>query len=208
MRSRHLFSLTALALTPTFAACGTDAAADRGDPGSDAEAGYATARPPEVVVRTYDFQFDAPDTVASGPTAFRLRNEGPDFHHIWLVRLESGKTLDDLMAYLAAGHASMPDWAIDVGGPNTPGEPGGETVATLDLEPGRTAEDFLGWVMTRQGPRPGSPVGGVTGLATGRGNVTTVDFQPGDYALLCFVPDAKDGQPHVAHGMIKHFRVG
>jgi hypothetical protein len=51
-------------------------------------------------------------------------------------------------------------------------------------------------------------IGGVTGLAQGVSNVITVDFEPGDYALLCFVPDAGDGQPHVAHGMVKQFRIG
>jgi len=25
--------------------------------------------------------------------------------------------------------------------------------------------------------------------------------------LICFVPDAKDGKPHLAHGMVKQFSV-
>ena len=35
----------------------------------------------------------------------------------------------------------------------------------------------------------------------------TASFTPGDYTLLCFVPDAKDGKPHIAHGMVKNFTV-
>ena len=32
-------------------------------------------------------------------------------------------------------------------------------------------------------------------------------FEPGSYALICFVPDAKDGKPHAMHGMLKTLTV-
>ena len=35
----------------------------------------------------------------------------------------------------------------------------------------------------------------------------TADLTPGNYALLCFVPDAKDGKPHLEHGMVKQFKI-
>ena len=35
----------------------------------------------------------------------------------------------------------------------------------------------------------------------------TVDLVPGDYALLCFVPDMHDGKPRLMHGMVKPFTV-
>jgi hypothetical protein len=90
----------------------------------------------EVLIRTWDYQFDAPEVVPSGPTHIRLVNEGPDFHHVWLVRLLDGKTVTDLTDFLSAGEAALPAWAVDVGGPNTPGHPGEETSAYLDLKPG------------------------------------------------------------------------
>ena len=239
-----------------------------------------------------DHTFEAPDTISSGPMTIRLVNEGPDLHHVWLVRLESGRTVGDLVSLPVRGEQAMPDWAVDFGGTNTPGAPGEPTVATIDPKPGdyamicviqapdgqlhimkgmfrplvvvpgdgpaaampaadlvmrlddysfetdrpitpghdtirvenvaaqahevvivrlqprRTAGDFLNWVMTREGEAPGKPVGGVAGLARGVSNVIAVDFEPGEYALLCFVPDAGDGQPHVAHGMLKQFRIG
>ena len=34
-------------------------------------------------------------------------------------------------------------------------------------------------------------------------NYWTVDLKPGTYVLVCFIPDAKDGKPHLAHGMMK-----
>ena len=51
------------------------------------------------------------------------------------------------------------------------------------------------------------PAGGITGLAPGQENLLTVDLQPGEYALYCFWPDAKDGQEHVKHGMFKQITV-
>ena len=42
-----------------------------------------------------------------------------------------------------------------------------------------------------------------------RGDVVylPVDLEPGEYGLFCFLPDAKDGKPHVAHGMVKQITV-
>jgi hypothetical protein len=30
-----------------------------------------------------------------------------------------------------------------------------------------------------------------------------IDLTPGQYAFFCHLPDAGDGKPHVAHGMMK-----
>ena len=35
----------------------------------------------------------------------------------------------------------------------------------------------------------------------------TADLKPGKYVLLCFIPDARDGRPHSAHGMAKEITV-
>jgi hypothetical protein len=35
----------------------------------------------------------------------------------------------------------------------------------------------------------------------------TLDLVPGDYVLVCYVPDAHDGKPHLAHGMIRELVV-
>ncbi len=249
----------------------------------------------EVVVKTRDYQFDAPDVIWSGPTHIRLLNEGPDFHHLWLVRLLEGKTVHDLMTYMAEGDKPLPAWAVDEGGPNTPGRPGEETstymnlkpgsyamicvipaatdgkihlqhgmvraltvkeataasaarlpeaditmtlddysfglskmitpghhtirvqnqasqaheVVVVKLAPGKSAQDFVQWVGTdRTGEEPGDILGGVTGISKGEVNVFEMDFAPGRYALLCFVPDAGDGMPHFMHGMMQEFDVG
>jgi uncharacterized cupredoxin-like copper-binding protein len=75
------------------------------------------------------------------------------------------------------------------------------------LAPGKKAMDVAAWVDNQTGPPPGEPLGGVTGLATGASAYITADFTPGTYALLCFLPDAKDGKPHVVHGMVQEFTI-
>lgn len=77
----------------------------------------------------------------------------------------------------------------------------------VKLAPGRTANDVAAWVEKQIGPPPGAPLGGTTGIATGGWNDLTMTFTPGEYAMLCFLPDAKDGKPHVMHGMAMNFTV-
>jgi uncharacterized cupredoxin-like copper-binding protein len=244
----------------------------------------------EVTIRTKDYVFyDMPDTVLAGATNIRLVNDGPELHHVQMIRLEEGKTIQDLMDAMKAGPGPMPAWAVDVGGPNTPA-PGESTAAVVDLEagnyvlicfipskdgmphlmkgmirpltvvpnskaaplpkadlvltlndysfdfdkpltagkhtirvenaaaqshevvlvqiaPGKTVADVLKWLEKQEGPPPGKPLGGTTGFAQGEVNLITHDFTPGEYGLICFIPDAKDGKPHFMHGMVKQFTI-
>lgn len=80
-------------------------------------------------------------------------------------------------------------------------------VVFVRLAPGRTAADFATWMEKPAGPPPGVLSGGTTPKADGEWNDLAMTLQPGEYALLCFVPDARDGKPHVAHGMIKQISI-
>ena len=88
---------------------------------------------------------------------------------------------------------------------NAAGQP--HEVTLVRLEPGMHVADVLRWAKELQGPMPGTIVGGTTGLTRGEHAVLDVTFAPGAYAMLCFVPDAKDGRSHVAHGMTAEFIV-
>ena len=67
---------------------------------------------------------------------------------------------------------------------------------------------FPEWVDAgMKGMPPIIPEGGIVALSPGQTNVLTVDLEPGDYALYCFIPDMKDGKEHVKHGMLKKFTV-
>jgi plastocyanin len=268
---------TLLALAALTAASGA-AAQDHQHPRPAAApttvaAAAPSARARVVTVTARDYAFDAPDTVAAGLTTVRLVNQGPELHHVQLLRLDDGKTLADLMAAFKAGGPPA-RWAHDVGGPNTP-VPGGESRATIDLAPGRyaivcfipsadkaphftkgmvreitgarpargrgarrprrgraghahaarlrlrlsrplvagaqtvrvrnvaaqshevlfvrlapgkTVADVAAWAEKLQGPPPGQPLGGTTGIATDGWNDVALTLEPGEYGMLCFLP--------------------
>jgi uncharacterized cupredoxin-like copper-binding protein len=281
MRNPSWTSLASAALLLSAAACTA-----QGDARENGAAAPATAN--VVTITATDFAFQAPATIPAGLTTINLVNRGPELHHVQLVKLAEGHTVQELME--AVKHdGPPPPWVSFVGGPNTP-VPGGQAQATLDLAPGsyaivcfipstdgvlhvakgmvkpltvtpassraraaapdaritlrdyayeitpeiaagkrtirveneaaqphelilvqlapgKSAADMLAWIGKMQGPPPGAPVGGTTFLSQGVSNDVTVDFQPGEYALLCMVPDARDGKPHVAHGMVRQITV-
>jgi hypothetical protein len=84
---------------------------------------------------------------------------------------------------------------------NTASQP--HEIFLLRLEPGKTMEDMVKWSADFRGPPPGIPMGGTAGISPGVTAYVPVDLPAGDYLLICFVPDAKDGKPHVAHGMVQ-----
>ena len=247
-----------------------------------------------ATVHAKDFSFDAPESVPAGWTTFHLINDGPNFHHIQLVRLDSGKTAQDLDAAMK-NPGPPPRWAVFVGGPNAP-SPGSSSDATLNLTPGnyvllcmvdipahvphaakgmvrpltvtaasgtpaaepnadvtisesdykfdipatisagnhtfkvvnsgpqpheveiirlapgKTMKDF-GEFMAKayadkvDGPPPGDGIGGITAMIPGATEYFTANMTPGNYVMICFVPDGKDGKPHSDHGMVKEFTI-
>jgi plastocyanin len=90
-----------------------------------------------VQVTGEDFKFDAPDVIPAGLTEFRFLNKGPALHHMALLKLTGGKTVDDLVNALGQP-GPLPPWAKELGGPNA-AAPGEEANATLTLEPGNYA---------------------------------------------------------------------
>jgi uncharacterized cupredoxin-like copper-binding protein len=232
--------------------------------------------------------------IAAGVTTFRLVNDGPGLHHALFARLDSGKTVADLLVALKKP-GPLPGWATYVGGPNVP-DPGKESVATLDLAPGsyamicildmpggvphyargmarpltvtaapataaanptavapttdntltlsdyvfviakpitsgahtfqvvsapgqphevllvhlvagKTGRDFVNWIATMKGPAPGHAIGGTAAAAPGVVQSFTATFEPGDYLLICLVPDAKTGKLHFMEGMMQTVKV-
>src|SRR5690606_37497543 len=72
-------------------------------------------------------------------------------------------------------------------------------VQLFRLDPGKTVEDLEQWLATEAGPPPGASIGGVAALSQGHANNLAVDLTPGEYALVCFLPDSQDGKPHFVH---------
>jgi hypothetical protein len=272
-----------LALSVALLACA------KAETGADTTSAAPTAstEPQVVTITARDFTFAGPDTVNPGLTEIRLVNEGPNFHHAFLVKLTEGKTLEDFGNAMKNMKPTdpFPPWAITAGGPN-PAEVGVASSVIQDLQPGtyalicvvdipdkvphvmkgmtktmivrdapvvastppvaditltladysfgfstpltagkhvlkientaaqpheilfvklaegKTPEDFGKWASDFKGPPPGAALGGVAPFAPGQSIYMPIDVTPGNYILICFVPDARDGKPHVEHGMI------
>ncbi len=101
-------------------------------------------------------------------------------------------------------------------------KPGRQTIAVVNRGPqshevlmvrladGRTPKDAAEWAHRGQtGERPGEMIGGVAALAAGGKAWFTADLKPGRYALLCFVPDQRDGvgRAHAEYGMLREMVV-
>ncbi|HET8623679.1 MAG TPA: hypothetical protein VFM14_08980 [Gemmatimonadales bacterium] len=276
-----------------LAAC-SRADAPRSDQ-ADAPATPAPASSPAVpnvvTVTAREYAFEVPQQIPAGVTTFRFMAQGKEPHHGIMVRLEDGKTFQDL-AEAIKEPGPPPSWlhldgGMMIGDPVagstitmtlTPGkyalicfipspdgvphvakgmmaplevmpttgtpvaEPeadvvvrladydfqfskpltAGEHVIRVETAPGQphelvlihlgdgvTAQQVVATEMgTHKGPRPSyTYAGGVAPMEAGRHAYMHVNLKAGNYALICFMPDAKDGKPHLAHGMMKQFAV-
>lgn len=76
------------------------------------------------------------------------------------------------------------------------------------LADGATAASLLEWLLAgMEGPPPGSGQGGTVALEQGAWNVVHATFEPGNYAVVDFIPNPADGRPNAAHGMLLDFTV-
>ncbi len=69
------------------------------------------------------------------------------------------------------------------------------------LAPGKSADDVTAFAHKPEGPPPFEAMYGSVHQDAGEVSLFHLDLAPGRYALLCFIPDAKDGRPHFLHGM-------
>lgn len=81
-------------------------------------------------------------------------------------------------------------------------------VVIAQLMPGKKAADLVAFVdHGMRGAPPAKPMGGISGIMPGAHQTFTVTLAKGNYGLFCFLPDAKDGKEHTAHGMVKQITV-
>jgi len=105
----------------------------------------------------------------------------------------------DLPATISAGkHA----FQVDNAGPQD------HEMAVVKLADGKTVADYVGFFAGRpNGPPPGQNVGGMQGLAKDGSGVVDFDLAPGNYALVCQIPDPASRVAHMQMGMAKSFTV-
>ena len=80
-------------------------------------------------------------------------------------------------------------------------------VVLVQLAPGKTMQDLVAWSHDLKGPPPGKPIGGIPAFMKGKNAYFEASLEPGDYALICYVPDGKDGKPHFVHGMVQQLKI-
>jgi hypothetical protein len=88
--------------------------------------------------------------------------------------------------------------------------PQAHELVMVRLAPGHTARHAAEWAERGQtGTAPGAMIGGVAALTPGGVAQFTATLTPGEYALICFVPDQRDGRghPHTARGMIRQLSI-
>jgi hypothetical protein len=97
-----------------------------------------TAAPNVVSLSATEYTFQAPDSIPAGWTTFTMANRGAEIHYGHIVRLDSGRTVPELVdAYAEAIRTSgpRPKWVTRFGGPGGTA-PGSSSSVTQFLEPG------------------------------------------------------------------------
>ena len=97
------------------------------------QASAATTTPVHVVAR--DFAFEMPETIHGGVVTLRFENRGREPHYMRFMRLASGKTADDVLAWRRS-RTPAPPWLTPAGGIGTIA-PDISTDYTTRIEPGR-----------------------------------------------------------------------
>lgn len=126
----------------------------------------------------------------------------------------SGPPARDLAADVTI---KLTDYGFDLSKPLTAGSqmiqvenagPQPHELVLARLSAGKTVKDLERWEKGgEKGAPPLSALGGIAPMMANEGGQFTVDLTPGEYALICFVPDAKDGKAHLMHGMVKSITV-
>jgi hypothetical protein len=99
----------------------------------DSSGGTAAEPEADLAITLQDFTFDMPATLPAGPMVIQVTNNGPEPHEWNLLRLEDGKTVQDVLGFLTAPDGPPP--FIPIGGMN--GLDVGKTgYVEFDFEPG------------------------------------------------------------------------
>ncbi len=220
MRLRCTLVMSAMTV---LAACAGSGAADTSATDTAAMAAAAVAPAPTVyTITAKDFSFDAPDTITAGMVTLRLVNQGPELHHVQLLKLDAGHTAAEFAEGLKRMKPSdpPPPWIHELAGPNSP-VPGGEQSVTQELSAGNymlvcfiPSPDQIPHIM--KGMSKALTVAPAT-AATAVAPTSDITVKMTDYAWevtpaisagkhIIRLENAAE-QPHIAHGMITQFAV-
>lgn len=160
-------------------------AAQVADPATVAPARAANAG--VVDMTAIDYALEGPDEIPAGWTTIRFSNEGEEHHMVYMARLPEGKTHADyevelLVPFTAAWNA-LRNGEVDQEG-------------ALEMLFGSLPEWFAELGV----------VGGPGLMAPGRSSEVTIELEPGDYVIECYIK-AEDGSVHYMEGMTRPLTV-
>ena len=172
----------------------------------------------EITIDMADYKFDIAGDLKAGTQMVKFINTGPQVHEAIFMRLAEGVTATDFVAMIAEPAEAPTGTTGAASEAMTSTEGSGSTGAATE---GMTSTEYGGAAgaapagSTRApgesaGAPSGPPVtaaGGMGPLSTGATGFTTLDLAPGNYMIICFVPDSTDGKPHAIHGMVREVTV-
>lgn len=91
---------------------------------------------PAITMKGGDFNFEAPQQVQAGLVSITFENVGQEVHHLQLVHLKDGVTMEQLAAELPNGDAALLALLQGIVGGVGPLDPGGSGRVTLELAAG------------------------------------------------------------------------
>lgn len=147
-------------------------------PASDANVFEVTAE---------DYAFRAPAEIPSGWTTVRFANQGEEHHFVFLSRLPEGKNIHNYETELSAQFNNVWYAIRDEG-------------LGMDEAMGMLGESLPEWFAAVDF------VGGPGIVAPGLTSETTVNLEPGNYVMECYLKTA-DGEFHYMEGMVRPFVV-
>ena len=93
----------------------------------------AEAPQADLTVNMLEFAFTIPDEVQAGEQVCELQNVCEQIHHLLLMKIQEGKTMEDIMAFMQNEEGEPP---VDEAGYVNVLSPNQRNFVTFDLEPG------------------------------------------------------------------------
>jgi plastocyanin len=162
---------TPASAAPSESAAASSSAAASAEPSSAAAA--------TLTVTGKEYAFDLPASVPAGVTAITLTNAGKEEHQAQLVKINTGKTMTDLLGALQDPNPAAALQLVTLSGGPTGVQPGASGTATVSLEPGAYA--FLCFISAPDGT-PHLAKGMVAPLEV-TGTAASTEIPAGDTSL-------------------------
>ena len=141
----------------------------------------------EVDVVMNDYAFAVVDSVSSGWTTFKMDNRGQETHEFIMQRLPENKSYQDLHTEVIQPLDSLQQLLLE------------GTIDSSEHEKAvpKTLPDWIGKLES---------IGGGGLISPGEVSRITLNLDPGNYAMSCFIP-SPNGRRHVFQGMIRSITV-